>query len=44
MQSLSLKAAYIAVQSGHVKFVKEITGGAPCERWIAVSKRTNLTK
>jgi hypothetical protein len=37
-------ALRILHKSGHAKFVKEITSGAPCERWIAVSKRTNLTK
>jgi hypothetical protein len=31
-------------QSGVASFTKEVTGGAPCERWQAGSERTNLTK
>ena len=37
-------ALRILHRSGQAKFVKEITGGAPCERWFAQSERTNLTK
>jgi hypothetical protein len=37
-------ALRILYQSGQAKFIKEMTRGAPCERWFAVGSRTKLTK
>jgi len=37
-------ALRILYQSRAATFTKEVTGGAPCERWFARTERTNLTK